>query len=43
MIIEHSDDTLTLLKKITKLASTSFLDVIESFVEGLIYPVEQRS
>ena len=42
VIIEHSDDTLTLLKKITKLASTSFLDVIERFVAGSIYPVEQQ-
>ena len=40
--IEHSDDTLTLLKKITKLASISFIEVIESFVAGLISPVEQN-
>ena len=40
--IENSDDTLTLLKKITKLASVSFLEVIESFVAGLISPEEQN-
>ncbi len=40
--IEHSDDTLTLLKKITKLASISFIEVIEKFVAGLISPLEQN-
>ena len=40
--IEHSDDTLTLLKKITKLASISFIEVIENLFEGLISPLEQN-
>ena len=33
--IEDSDDTQSLLNKITELASFSILDVIENFVEGI--------
>ncbi len=39
--IENNDDTESLLKKITELASFSILDVIESYVEGALNPVEQ--
>ncbi len=39
--IEENDDTQTLLKKITELASLSIIEVIESFVSGIIKPIQQ--